>query len=144
MADESGCVAIAAGVAVTNWWNPVGWIAAAVVVAGAACIAITAVSITTTFPTPTASQPQTEVSTDVQEVPNTATKAVPRRHSGYHLHHIVAQNTLKAAPAREILNRLSINVNAPENLVLLPAKYHARLHTNLYYNQVNAAKGGRK
>ncbi|MET8198042.1 AHH domain-containing protein [Micromonospora taraxaci] len=67
-------------------------------------------------------------------------------------HHIVAGNSLKAAPARAQLDRFGIGVNEAENGVWLPrdssspnptgASVHSRIHANEYYNYVNDLIGG--
>ena len=55
------------------------------------------------------------------------------------VHHIVAQNAKRAAPAREILNKLfpGVGTNIPENKIPLKAVVHRRLHTTTYYTMVN-------
>ena len=53
------------------------------------------------------------------------------------LHHIVAQTSVKAAPARAVLEAAGISVNQQENLVLIKTGLHRRLHTNLYYEMIN-------
>lgn len=53
-------------------------------------------------------------------------------------HHIVAKAHPRAAESRQILRNVGIEpVTDPRNLVVLPKKYHASLHTAAYYNYVN-------
>jgi hypothetical protein len=62
-------------------------------------------------------------------------------------HHIVAGGAHAAAPARGVLTRYGIDVNAAENGVFLPrngdsanplgAAVHSTLHTGGYYDAVN-------
>ena len=66
------------------------------------------------------------------------TTAEPRKKSKTHVHHIVAQNDKRAAPARDILNYLFGSVNISKNLVPLSASFHMHLHTSYYYASVNA------
>ena len=58
-----------------------------------------------------------------------------------HEHHIVPKRAKKAAPARAILNEIypEMGVEEPINKVLLDAKTHQFVHTNLYYGMVNYA-----
>jgi hypothetical protein len=60
---------------------------------------------------------------------------------GYHNHHIVAQKSYRAVIARTLLKRAGLDVNITENQVQLKQRFHARLHTNLYYHLVNASIG---
>lgn len=67
-------------------------------------------------------------------------------------HHIVASTAKKAAPARQVLSKLGIDINDAANGVFLPsnklsanptgASVHARIHTNAYYNNVNELMSG--
>lgn len=53
------------------------------------------------------------------------------------VHHIVAKADPRAAEARQILRDVGIEpVTDLRNLVVLPAKYHASLHTTAYHNYV--------
>ncbi|MBU1866812.1 MAG: AHH domain-containing protein, partial [Actinobacteria bacterium] len=62
-------------------------------------------------------------------------------------HHIVAGNAQAAAPARSVLARFEVNINAVENGVFLPLNrgvpnpagvaVHSTLHSNAYYQTVN-------
>ena len=61
-----------------------------------------------------------------------------RKKDTTHMHHIVAQNAWKAAPARTVLQRYGISVQDSSNLVPVPAEMHARLHTTSYYAMVNS------
>jgi hypothetical protein len=64
-------------------------------------------------------------------------------------HHIVAGTDARAAEARAILQNEGIGINDAENGVFLPknssvpnptgAQVHSVVHTNVYYNAVNAA-----
>jgi hypothetical protein len=64
-------------------------------------------------------------------------------------HHIVAGNSPRAAEARAILKAEGIQINEASNGVFLPknskvpnpgcSSVHSRLHTNVYYDAVNAA-----
>ena len=58
-----------------------------------------------------------------------------------HDHHFVPKTAKKAAPARAILNEIypEMGVEEPINKVLLDAKIHQFVHTNLYYGMVNYA-----
>jgi hypothetical protein len=58
-----------------------------------------------------------------------------------HNHHIVAKKAYKADLARTLLKRAGLDVNITENQVQLKQRFHARLHTNLYYQLVNASVG---
>jgi len=63
-------------------------------------------------------------------------------------HHIVAGGAKKAGPAQAVLKRFGININDANNGVFLPsnkkspnptgAAVHRTLHTNDYYDEVNA------
>ena len=63
-------------------------------------------------------------------------------------HHIVARSDPRAAGARHALARFGIDINAPENRVVLPANLgspnptgavvHSATHTNEYYRQLDA------
>jgi len=67
-----------------------------------------------------------------------------QRDPGQHAHHIVAANDLRAAPGRLILNSVKMDVNSAFNGIFLDSSQHARIHTNVYYNAVNAALVGAK
>jgi hypothetical protein len=66
-------------------------------------------------------------------------------------HHLVAGERRLAGPAREVLRRFGININAAENGVFLPRNVgaanpqghavHSTLHTNRYYTEVNRLLG---
>ena len=60
--------------------------------------------------------------------------------ANFHLHHIVAQSSPSALPARNVLNSVTpvIGINSSTNLVPLRASFHSRLHTTAYYNAINA------
>ena len=56
----------------------------------------------------------------------------------YAVHHIVAQASPHAAPAREVLKSVGINpVTYGLNLAVIPEKKHYSLHTIEYYNYIN-------
>ena len=64
-------------------------------------------------------------------------------------HHIVAGSSKKAADARAILQKYSIDINCAENGVFLPTDksilsgtYHPSMHTNVYYEEVNNLMSG--
>lgn len=59
-----------------------------------------------------------------------------QRHSE-EVHHIVAQTDRRATTARNILHKVHIGINSPENLVTLPTSFHRRLGSNAYYGGVN-------
>ena len=62
--------------------------------------------------------------------------ALPRK-SKDPIHHIVAKADSRAAESRQILRDVGIEpVTDLRNLVPLPAKYHASLHTTAYHNYV--------
>ena len=53
-------------------------------------------------------------------------------------HHIVAQGSRRAIPARAVLNKYRVNVvTDPNNLVIIPQKFHKSMHTKKYYEYVN-------
>lgn len=58
----------------------------------------------------------------------------------YEAHHIVAVHAKAAKPARDILSAVSVNIdiNSPVNGVWLRCDKHRRLHTEAYYDKVNA------
>ena len=64
------------------------------------------------------------------------------RESGQHAHHIVAANDPRADPARAILGAAGMNINSAFNGVFLDPAQHASIHTNVYYNGVNAGLAG--
>lgn len=54
-----------------------------------------------------------------------------------HIHHIVAKTAKDAAPARAILEEKGFKVlTDSRNLVGLKARFHQKLHTNLYHQSV--------
>ncbi len=54
------------------------------------------------------------------------------------VHHIVAKADPRAAEARQILRDVGLEpLTESKNLVVLPRKYHASLHTNAYYRYIN-------
>ena len=53
-------------------------------------------------------------------------------------HHIVAGTDARALEARAILRATGISINDAKNGVFLPTIFHQGLHTNLYYETVNA------
>ena len=64
-------------------------------------------------------------------------------------HHIVAGSSPKAADARAILQKYSIDINCAENGVFLPTDksilsgiYHPSMHTTVYYDEVNNLMNG--
>jgi len=54
-------------------------------------------------------------------------------------HHIVAKAAKAAKPARDILAKFGININDKANGVFLSTAFHQSMHTNAYYEAVNAA-----
>ena len=53
------------------------------------------------------------------------------------VHHIVAKADFRAAESRKILMDVGIDpITDPRNLVILPQRYHALLHTAAYHNYV--------
>lgn len=64
------------------------------------------------------------------------------RDPGQHAHHIVAANAARADPARAVLDSVGMSVNSAFNGIFLDASQHARIHTNAYYDSVNAALTG--
>jgi large repetitive protein len=54
-------------------------------------------------------------------------------------HHIVAQNSKGAKPARDILEKHGIDINSAENGAAVAKGAHKRLHTKEYYQGVNNA-----
>ncbi|MDJ0947274.1 MAG: RHS repeat-associated core domain-containing protein, partial [Kiloniellales bacterium] len=72
-----------------------------------------------------------------------------RRPADHAAHHIVAFNATLASPARAILQRFGIGINAAENGVFLHQTLHNGMHTIRYYTAVNnalraAARSGRR
>jgi RHS repeat-associated protein len=69
------------------------------------------------------------------------------RQAGTAAHHIVAGGARAAEPARRVLTRFKVEINAAENGVFLPDRaasaapgmYHRTLHTQRYYEGVNNA-----
>lgn len=61
------------------------------------------------------------------------------RQAGYRPHHIVASNSTKARFAQDILHRYGISANDKANGLWIQSTYHARLHTDWYYANVNKA-----
>lgn len=61
---------------------------------------------------------------------------------GQHCHHIVAENAAKAAPARQRLKELGIDIDNPANGVGLPPRFHHGMHDQNYYDDVNARSQG--
>lgn len=61
-----------------------------------------------------------------------------KKKSTIHIHHIVAKLAWRAAPARKILQDNQIGIYDNNNLVPLPAKMHASMHTTAYYAMVNS------
>ena len=57
----------------------------------------------------------------------------------YEVHHIVAQSSARAAPARKQLKAVGIGIHSSTNKVAIKYNLHKRLHTNNYYDAVNAA-----
>ena len=55
----------------------------------------------------------------------------------YEVHHIVAQTSIKAKPARNILKKVGIGIQDTRNKVLIKYNLHKRLHTKDYYSYVN-------
>lgn len=58
----------------------------------------------------------------------------------FHNHHIVARSDTRAQGARNVLNSVNpiIGINSATNMVMIRASLHSRLHTNAYYDAVNA------
>ena len=66
-------------------------------------------------------------------------KVIPWYKGQNQRHHIVAQFSVKAQPAREILRKkdVDIGIDSDKNTILLKRGLHQRLHNNLYYAWVN-------
>ena len=66
-------------------------------------------------------------------------KVIPWYQGQNQRHHIVAQFSVKAQPAREILRKkdVDIGIDSDKNTILLKRGLHQRLHNNLYYAWVN-------
>jgi len=62
---------------------------------------------------------------------------VHNKNCGCQIHHLAAQNSPKAGPARRFLRKAGIPVNDPRNLIPLLTDFHQLLHTDAYYNAVN-------
>ena len=55
----------------------------------------------------------------------------------FHIHHIVAKRDRRAEESRQILQNVGIDPSTDlRNLIVLPQRYHARLHTTAYHNYV--------
>ena len=71
-----------------------------------------------------------------QEKDKSALPVLPKK-SKDPVHHIVAKADPRAAEARQILRDVGIEpITDLRNLIVLPAKYHASLHTTAYHNYV--------
>ena len=71
-----------------------------------------------------------------QEKDKSASPVLPKK-SKDPVHHIVAKADPRAAEARQILRDVGIEpITDLRNLIVLPAKYHASLHTTAYHNYV--------
>ena len=57
----------------------------------------------------------------------------------YEVHHIVAQSSWQAAPARTQLKAVGIGIQSSTNKVSIKYNLHKRLHTATYYTSVNEA-----
>ena len=80
-------------------------------------------------------KPKSETEPKLKDIAPALPKPQPRDP----VHHIVAKADPRAAEARQILRDVGIEpMTDPRNLVQLPQKYHASLHTTAYYNYVNA------
>jgi RHS repeat-associated protein len=89
-----------------------------------------------------------EVASSTKLAENLESAGIPRPPDSA-AHHIVAGSDPRAAPARAILENEGININAAENGVYLPqntkvpnptgAQVHSKVHTDVYYDSVNAA-----
>ena len=55
---------------------------------------------------------------------------------GNQAHHIVAENDKRAVIARNALKKFGIDINAPENGVGLPARFHQVMHDQEYYDML--------
>lgn len=61
------------------------------------------------------------------------------QNSKYEVHHIVAQNAMRAVFARIILALVGIGIQSSINKVAIKYNLHRRLHSYVYYDAVNAA-----
>ncbi len=80
----------------------------------------------------------------LQELVDTITavlETTPERtyKSPENVHHIVAQNSPYAEPAREALKSVGLTTENTENLVSIKTSLHTRLHTRVYYAIINAS-----
>jgi RHS repeat-associated protein len=62
--------------------------------------------------------------------------------AGEDAHHIVAQTAARAAPGRDVLQRVGIGLHDEVNGVGLRPSVHAPIHTNAYHDMVNATMIG--
>ena len=53
-------------------------------------------------------------------------------------HHMVGFGDKRVEELRTRLEQMGIDINDPVNGVWVPNKIHKRMHTNDYYNQINA------
>jgi hypothetical protein len=56
---------------------------------------------------------------------------------GDQAHHIIAENSKFARPARTLLKKFKIDINDPANGVGLPKDFHIGVHNRTYYNTIN-------
>jgi RHS repeat-associated protein len=73
---------------------------------------------------------------------NMAQESNEVREEGQHAHHIVAATDPRADPARQVLAKVDMSINSAFNGVFLDPQYHARIHTNVYYETVNTGLFG--
>lgn len=66
-----------------------------------------------------------------------AGRPVPR--GTHQAHHIVAKKAAAAEPARQVLSKVGIDIDASENGVSVRSTVHFRTHTNEYYSRVSDA-----
>lgn len=67
-----------------------------------------------------------------------------RKSQRLHIHHIVAKADKRAKKSQDILENVGITVSTDErNLVPLKDRFHQRLHTNAYFEAVDACLFGK-
>ena len=69
-----------------------------------------------------------------------AVAKIQSKKNKYEVHHIVAQTAKKAAPARDVLKHKSVKIglHSSTNTVSIRYNLHKRLHTDSYYDAINA------
>jgi hypothetical protein len=75
--------------------------------------------------------------TDGAVIDNAISKVQSKVKKPYEYHHIVPQGASKTQGARDILYKVGIGINSPENIIILEYGKHRGIHTTAYYEHVN-------